>query len=109
MNGRLTVEMKDTILHLAGGMGREAVEKNTADVWSQLILELHGILSGGGELQLPLALRKQDEEEDDSEEEETPPKEDRSPKLKLVLMDNDGEEKEFSFNLEPKANGGSEK
>ncbi|MDP2931357.1 MAG: hypothetical protein Q8O05_02520 [Chloroflexota bacterium] len=131
MNGRLSPDLKEGILRLASAMGQPPAEKNVADVWSQLILELHGILSGGGNQLQPLVLPGNgrqganangtegswdDEPADDTEtanakeEKEVPaPKEDKPMRLKLVLLDSDGAEKEFNINLAPEVNGDSSK
>ena len=46
--GNLSLELKEVILHLADQVEQQPEEMASADVWSQLILELHGILAGGG-------------------------------------------------------------
>ena len=48
VRGHLTPAMKEIILHLAAVVAEESSEPSSADVWSRLTLELHGILSDGG-------------------------------------------------------------
>jgi len=86
-----------------------------ADVWSRLILELHGILAGGGasvqlrpfwnsegnEAEMGEAEMKVESQGDESpaakESELVALKEDKPVKLKLVLPIGDGAEKEFEI------------
>lgn len=48
VGGQLTPESRDSIVRLVKSLEQEPAEVNISDVWSQLILELHGILCGGG-------------------------------------------------------------
>lgn len=48
VRGYLTPAMKEIILHLAVVVAEGSAEPSSADVWSRLTLELHGILSDGG-------------------------------------------------------------
>jgi hypothetical protein len=48
VRGHLTPAMKEIILHLAAVVAEGSTEPSSADVWSRLTLELHGILSDGG-------------------------------------------------------------
>lgn len=137
-NGQLSPEVKEGVLRFIDamapkpvennkvGLAPESVERNVADVWSRLILELHGILSGGSTLLHPLApvqdATESEAEVGDSEvkedsakgptgleaDEPGKPQEEKSMTLKLVLPDSDGVEKEFSIeklsiNLTPAA------
>ena len=121
-NGLLSPEVKEGVLRFIDVMvpkpvekngvdlAPESAERNVADVWSRLILELHGILSGGSTLLHPLApvqdATESEAEAGDSEvkepvelEEDKPgkPQEEKSMTLKLVLPDSDGVEKEFGI------------
>ncbi|MBU2609130.1 MAG: hypothetical protein KKF26_07420, partial [Chloroflexi bacterium] len=49
-NGKLSPDVKEGILRFASTMVTHPLERSMADVWSRLLLELHGILSGGGRL-----------------------------------------------------------
>ncbi len=141
-NGRLSPEVKEGVLRFIGTMASrpiesdeadmtpQSAESNVADVWSQLILELHGILSGGGtplQLLVPFQDGAENEAGGESEVKEygiegpvrlekdelVPPKEDKPGReeedkpvtLKLVLPTTGGVEKEFSINLTPEASG----
>jgi len=126
-NGLLSPEVKEGVLRFIDVMvpkpvennevdlAPEPVERNVADVWSRLILELHGILSGGSTLLHPLAPAQDateseaevgdSEVKEDSAKEPTgleadklrKPQEEKSMTLKLVLPDSDGVEKEFGI------------
>lgn len=106
ISGYLSPEMKEVILHLLDITAAQSVEATTADVWSRLILELHGILTGA---EAPLHPVKPVWDDNDEEDEIQPsePESDRPEheplKLKLVLPGDDGTEREFSFNLSPEA------
>jgi len=47
VRGHLSPAMKEIILHLAAVVAEESTGPSSADVWSRLTLELHGILSDG--------------------------------------------------------------
>ncbi len=100
ISGHLSPELKEVILHLADITAAEAADASAAEIWSQLTLELHGILTGGD---TPLhTLRPYwnngDGEAKPGEAEEDKPKHKPS-KLKLVLSGGDGEDREFSLDL----------
>ena len=133
-NGQLSPEVKEGVLRFIGAMAPQPAEKSEAeavpesakrdiaDVWSQLILELHGILSGGGTLLHPLKPLQEGSEEEagadkskaEREDIEKPVKlekdeplkpgkdkskrqqEDKPVTLKLVLPASNGVAKEFS-------------
>ena len=109
ISGHLSPEMKDVILHLADITSERPGENNMAEIWSNSMLSLHGILTGG---ETPLNPVKpqwggfEDEElellEDDIAETEEP--EDRPVKLKLVFPNGDGKGKEYCINLSPEVN-----
>ncbi len=45
VRGHLSSEMKEIILHLAAVVSEQSADVSSADVWSRLTLELHGILT----------------------------------------------------------------
>jgi len=47
ISGHLSPEMKDVILHLADITSEKPGENNMAEIWSNSMLSLHGILTGG--------------------------------------------------------------
>jgi len=47
LNGQVSPELRERILHLASSIAQQPLQPK-ADVWSRLMLELHGILTGGG-------------------------------------------------------------
>ncbi len=54
LTGQLPPEFRDNIRRLTDIIIQQSVRLNKADIWSQLLLELHGILTGGGmSLHLP--------------------------------------------------------
>jgi len=103
--GKLSSELNEGILHLCAMMAEPLVGTSIADVWSRLILELHGILAGGASLRPLGALWRDngDEAQGDTEAGEDRP-EDKPMSLKLVLPV-DGVEKEFMLNLAPEVSG----
>jgi len=105
ISGHLSQELKDVILHLVEITEPQSAHASIADIWSKLILELHGILTGG---EAPLCIVKpfwKDGSEILPEEAQSEVAEDESAdkplKLKLVLSNGDGAEKEFSIDLSP--------
>jgi hypothetical protein len=48
LDGQLPAELKEKIHRLTEIILRQATNASKADIWSQLLLELHGILTGGG-------------------------------------------------------------
>ena len=106
ITGHLTPELKEIIMHMADITSEQAAEPSAAEIWSKLMLELHGILTGGD---APLHPAKPFWNESideippdgiDAEMEEEKPKE-KPLKLKLVLSTGDDEEKEFCIDLSP--------
>lgn len=95
ISGHLSQELKDIILHLSEitQTSGEPVDAVMADKWSQLMLELHGILSGTG------ALRPGGMWGSVPKPKEKP--KDKPTRLKLVLAGDDGKDKEFSLDLKP--------
>jgi len=98
-SGQLTPEMMDKVLCFIDATVMRTAE-NKADVWGELLLELQGILIGNAELIIRNDKRRQDENKGTGEAPKEPEKEGDMPlKLKLVLPDGEGGEKEFVLNL----------
>jgi hypothetical protein len=111
VSGHLSPEMKDVILHLAELTNDKPEVETSAGVWSEQMLSLHGILTGGETPLHPvipswgtaedISDQISDEEimdpdaKDKDEEDETPVK------LKLVFPNGDGEAREYSIDLSP--------
>ena len=106
ISGHLSPELKEVILHLVEITEQQATDANAAEIWSQLTLELHGILTGGdAPLHLVKPLWSDDESEalpNETEAEEDKPKY-KPIKLKLVFPNDDGTEREFNIDLSPEA------
>ncbi len=118
-SGHLPPEFREKVRRLTELLIQQSVYGNTANVWSQLLLELHGILNGGGSPLQPLTLTKNgqsevdqdradfsDEESEDREEisdefeemEEVPASKYVKPaRLRLVLPANNGREQELDL------------
>ncbi|MDD5039453.1 MAG: hypothetical protein PHN78_09100, partial [Dehalococcoidales bacterium] len=113
--GHLPPELKDVILYLADVASEQSTEASASEIWSKLMLELHGILTGGDAPLHPVKPFWNDSANDSEEEiqpvepeaEEEKPEEkprEKPLKLRLVLSNGDDEEKEFSINLNPVEN-----
>ena len=124
ISGHLAPEMKEVIEHLADISSAPSSEANPAEIWSRLISELHGILTGGD---APIHTIKplwsdggsenqtsdvEAEKEDNTLIEEPPELKadgdsagDMPLKLKLVFPNGNGKDKEFSINLTPSMEG----
>ena len=114
ISGHMSPELKEVILHLADVASDQPEDVKTAEIWSQSMLSLHGILTGGnaplypvkplwndggGEIQLS---------EDEVTESEADKPKDMPLKLKLVFPNGDGKSQEFCINLNPEVdNNGS--
>jgi len=127
-DGRLSSEVKEGILRFASNMVAQPSERSIADIWSRLLLELHGILNGGGKLPQALGIVQAmeelaaeadeaeidadgAEESPDMENDEAAKPEEKTVTLKLVLPVG-GVEKEFgienlSINMTPESDGKS--
>jgi hypothetical protein len=116
ISGHLSSELKEVIIQLAEIAAARPDTTSEAGVWSEAMLSLHGILTGGDAPVHPVlpSLASAVEEmagiEGEAIEEETP----KEPpfKLKLVLPNGDGEAKEFCINLTPEveeSNGAKKK
>ena len=104
ISGHLSPELKEVILYLADITSGQSAESNAAEIWSRLISELHGILTGGD---APLHPVKpswndgRDEIKPSEAEVETQADKpiDKPLKLKLVLSNGEGTDKEFCIDL----------
>lgn len=108
ISGHLSPELKEVILHLAEITTSEPDIASSTEIWSQAMLLLHGILTGGDAPLHPIIPswnNEADMEKPSAEEEiiEVDKSKEKSVKLKLVLPDDDGEDKEFCINLTPEA------
>lgn len=109
-SGYLSPELKDIIIHLAEIMKDHSEVATEAEIWSDSMLSLHGILTGGDTPLNPVTpswVDATDEAESLAEDEiiEVDKSKEKSAKLKLVFPDGDGKNKEFCVNLTPEENG----
>jgi hypothetical protein len=110
ITGHLSLELKEVILRLAEIAKEHPEELNDSELWSQSMLSLHGILTGGETPLHPVVpawVDNADESDLPMDEEiiEIDKGKDKSPKLKLVFPNGDGENKEFCIDLTPDNNG----
>ncbi|HTY81767.1 MAG TPA: hypothetical protein VMB24_03205 [Dehalococcoidales bacterium] len=110
ISGHLSQELKEVIMRLSDIAEQATDITSSTEIWSQAMLLLHGILTGG-DAPLHPATSTWNSDEKITEEEiiEVDKPKDNSVKLKLVLPDEDGENKEFCINLTPEADGGNGK
>ena len=106
ISGHLSPELKDVIIRLSEITEEDTEISSSTEIWSQAMLLLHGILTGGDAPLHPIIPSWNNEEKLTAEEEiiEVDKSKDKSIKLKLVLPDEDGEDKEFCINLTPEVN-----
>ena len=102
ISGHLCPEVREVILQLAEVTAEELAEGDDAHVWSRLLLELHGILSGGGTPLRSLRTSSEAGAGNDLEDSKalTNQASDSPIKLKLVLPLEEGE-REFTLTLTP--------
>jgi len=107
--GCLPSESKEVIQHVADMVEQQSADVNAVDIWTRLTLELHGILSGGGQpLRLPdLSNNEKKNYIEQNNTNDNGAKMDKLIKLKLVLPGENGEEKEFGITLSPAVDGKS--
>ncbi len=107
ISGHLSPELKEVILHLSEITENEPEVDSSTEIWSQSMLLLHGILTGGDAPLHPIIPFWNNEEKPSINEEiiEVDKSKNKPVKLKLVLPDDDGEDKEFCINLTPEADG----
>lgn len=111
-SGHLSPELKDIIIHLAEIIKDNSEVATESEIWSESILSLHGILTGGDaplNPVIPSWVDVTDEAESLAEDEiiEVDKTKEKSAKLKLVFPNGDGKSKEFCINLTPEENGDS--
>ena len=106
ISGHLSPELKDVILHLAEITTEKPGDRNMAEVWSNSMLSLHGVLTGGDAPLNPVRPHWNEideelgpEEYEISEMQEEP--EEPPVKLKLVFPNGDGKGKEYCIDLTP--------
>ena len=101
VSGHLSLELKEVILHLAERTKEKTEPCTDAEVWSQAMLSLHGILTGGdAPLNPPIPAWREALEEQEEEIIEVD-KKDKPIKLKFVLPSVNGKEKEYCLDLTP--------
>jgi hypothetical protein len=107
ISGHLSPELKEAILQLAEITAEQSDEANRAEVWSQTMLSLHGILTGGDAPLYPFKSTVFNTEEMVDEEEiiEVDKPKEEPVKLKLVFPNGDGKSREFCVDLTPDTTG----
>jgi len=105
VSGHLSPEMKDVILHLAELSGDQPEVNTNAGIWSEQMLSLHGILTGGETPLHPVipSWGAPGDISDQIADEEIMAPEEAPVKLKLVFPDANGESREYSIDLAPGA------
>ena len=103
ISGHLSPELKEIIIHLAEISAERPEVINNAEVWSQSMLSLHGILTGGDAPLNPVipSWTEASSEAEPTEEEiiEVDKHQESPAKLKLVFPNGDGKSKEFCIDL----------
>lgn len=109
ISGHLTPELKEVILHLAEITQESPEAPTNADIWSQSMLSLHGILTGGDAPLHPVipSWEETTDEAQPAEEEiiEVDKAQEKPVKLKLVFPGGNGKNKEFCIDLTPDNDG----
>lgn len=109
VSGHLSPELKDVIIHLAEVTKDHPDAATDSEIWSQSMLSLHGILTGGDaplNPVIPSWVDSTDEAESPDEEEIIEIDKEKRAKLKLVFPSSNGKSKEFCIDLTPEENGG---
>jgi hypothetical protein len=105
VSGHLSPELKEAIIHLSEISKEQPEAASTAEVWSQCMLALHGILTGGDAPLHPIitSWTGAADETPAMEEEiiEVDKQKEKPIKLKLVFPSGDGKSKEFCIDLKP--------
>jgi hypothetical protein len=99
ISGHLSPELKEVILQLAEISAERPEVINNAEVWSQSMLSLHGILTGGDAPLNPVIPTWNEAESTEEEIIEVDKAKEATPKLKLVFPNGDGKSKEFCIDL----------
>lgn len=110
ISGHLSPELKDVIMRLAELSKDLPDNVDDSAIWSQSMLSLHGILTGGESPQNPVIPAWVDTASEghlslEDEIIEIDKNKDKAARLKLVLPDGDGNSKEFCIDLTPESNG----
>ncbi len=111
-SGHLSPELKEIIIQLAEIIRDNDEVATASEIWSESILSLHGILTGGDaplNPVIPSWVDSKDEVELSDEDEiiEVDKTKDKQAKLKFVFPGGNGKNKEFCINLTPEENGES--
>lgn len=114
VSGHLSPELKEVIMNLSEIVSEHTDYTSKAEIWSQSMLALHGILTGSDAPLYPIkpswdeiSENIETSEEEIIEVDKT--KEEAPVKLKLVFPSGDGKNKEYCIDLAPEAdNNGSE-
>ena len=110
ISGHLSPELKEVIIHLSEISAERPEVVNNAEVWSQSMLSLHGILTGGDAPLHPVipSWSEASSEAESTEEEiiEVDKPKEEPVKLKLVFPNGDGKSKEFCVDLNPEEDSG---
>jgi len=106
VSGHLSPELKEVIIHLSELTSEQPEIVNNAELWTQAMLSLHGILTGGDAPRHPIIpswadVSSEIEEEGEEEIIEVDKSKEKPVKLKLVFPDKDGNDKEFCIDLNP--------
>jgi hypothetical protein len=111
ISGHLSPELKDVIVHLSEITEEDTEVSSSSEIWSQSMLLLHGILTGGDAPLHPVTPSWNNDEKQSIEEEiiEVDKSKEKAIKLKLVLPDEEGVDKEFCINLTPESNNNNGK
>jgi len=106
ISGHLSPELREVIIHLAEITDERPDAVTDADIWSQSMLSLHGILTGGDAPLNPVVPPTEDTLEEEPPEDEVieVDKQDKPVKLKLVFPSGNGKDKEFCIDLTPEEN-----
>ena len=110
ITGNLSPDLKEVIAHLADITAQQSDDASAVDVWSQLLLELHGILTEGSTTLNPVVPfwnGGENELDTDETEMDEPTPQSTPMKLKLIYPGKDGTEKELTIDLSPEADKGS--
>ena len=105
LSGHLSPELKEVIIHLAEMTENRSESSSYAEIWSQAMLSLHGILLGGDAPRFPWIpnLSEAGEKAQPAEDDiiEVDKSREKQIKLKLVLPTGDGKSQEFCLDLTP--------
>lgn len=103
-SGYLSPELKEIIIQLAELIRDNDEVATASEIWSESILSLHGILTGGDAPMNPVIPSWADTADEDEIIEVDKAKE-KQAKLKLVFPGGNGKDKEYCINLTPEEDG----